>query len=101
MSKGTLEWLVQKLEIEKRLLELAIQEEKVGSQNTLVALTSSVTLIEISRFSSYKHLIRSFACALRFCVNLKSPEKRKDSLVSEEIKYAENRIFKVSQSCLS
>ena len=38
---------------------------------------------------------------VRFCGNLKSTEKRKGSLVSEEIKSAEYHIFKISQSCLS
>ena len=102
LSKGPSDWPVQKIEIERDLLELAMKEEKVTTPTSLV--TSSVIsadLIDFSRFSRYSRLVRSFAWVRRFCWNLRSSDRRKGSLSSKEVKKAEIEILRLSQSGLS
>ena len=102
LSKGPSDWPVQKIEIEKDLLELAMKEEKITTPKSLV--TSSVIsadLIDFSRFSRYSRLVRSFAWVRRFCWNLRSSERRNGSLRSKEVKEAEIEILRLSQSGLS
>ena len=79
-----------------------MKEEKVTTPKSLV--TSSVIsadLIDFSRFSRYSRLVRSFAWVRRLCWNLRSSDRRKESLSSKEVKEAEIDIFRLSQSYLS